>query len=161
MKTSLIASILVAVLAIGGISLLLYLAPSGPPSAQSSTQSHSVTTSVTSSITTSITTQGSPVNPGFGCARPAIVYQYGCDQLPAGYLIAPKTPVGPEPYCPSQMTQSACALLKQTFGNGVCDPNETVWTSPLDCSCPTATIGDPYTGRCGVPATVCQLVPIG
>src|SRR2546426_12157833 len=78
------------------------------------------------------------------CAKPSVVYQYACDQLPAGYIIAPKTSVDPEPYCPSHMTQSACALSEQTFSNGVCDPNETVWTSPIDCGCTGAPIVDAY-----------------
>ncbi len=93
----------------------------------------------------------------YDCPTPAISTQYACDQLPQGYKLAPKLPNAPPVYCLSGMTASACALLKQTYANGVCDPNETVWTAPLDCGCTGELTGDPFTGRCAAPATVCQV----
>ncbi len=107
--------------------------------------------------TTSQSLQNTPGNGGYDCSQPAINSQNFCDQLPAGFQIAPRLPNGPGAYCRAGMSDSACALLKQTFANGVCDPNETVWTDPLDCGCTGALVGDPFTGRCGAPATVCQL----
>ncbi len=104
-----------------------------------------------------VLSNSSPTVPAYDCAKPAANSQNFCDQLPTGYQIAPRLPNGPQAYCRSGMTASACALLKQTFANGICDPNETVWTDPLDCGCSGALIGDPFTGRCGAPATVCQL----
>jgi len=59
------------------------------------------------------------------------------------------------------MNASACSLLKQTQNNGVCDPNETATTSPLDCGCGGANVPDPYTGRCGSPASVCLANGLG
>lgn len=93
----------------------------------------------------------------YACDPPAIVTQYSCDQLPKGYQIATRLLNAPQASCSAKMTESACKLLKQTFGNGVCDPNETPWTDPLDCGCSGAVVSDPYTGRCGSPAVVCQL----
>jgi hypothetical protein len=93
----------------------------------------------------------------YDCNLPAQNSQNFCDKLPAGYQIPSHLPNAPQPYCPAGMTSSACQLLKQTWGNGACDPNETVWTDPLDCGCTGAVVGDPFTGRCGAPATVCQL----
>ena len=106
-------------------------------------------------------TNGEPLysaqNTAYTCEKPAANSQNFCDQLPAGYRIAPKLSNGPNAYCRAGMTDSACSLLKQTFSNGVCDPNETVATSPLDCGCTGSLTSDPFTGRCGAPATVCQL----
>ncbi len=114
-------------------------------------------TSTSSTQTTSQGGQSIPAATGYACSKPAINSQNFCDQLPAGYQIAPRLPAGPAAYCRAGMTDSACALLKQTFANGVCDPNETFLTDPLDCGCTGAVVGDPFTGRCGSPATVCQL----
>ncbi len=99
----------------------------------------------------------SPGDAGYYCAKPAVNSQNFCDQLPPGYQIAPRLPNAPSAPCRAGMTDSACQLLKQTYVNGVCDPNETVWTDPLDCGCTGAVVGDPFTGRCGAPATVCQV----
>ncbi len=140
----------VALVVIIGLGFALYVltapgAPLGTPTSVSPTQ------------ITSQQGQNAPAASGYTCATPAINSQNFCDKLPIGYQIAPKLPAGPTASCRAGMTASACALLKQTFANGVCDPNETVWTDPLDCGCTGAVVGDPYTGRCGAPATVCQL----
>src|SRR5947199_10788482 len=90
-----------------------------------------------------------PSNTQYDCATPAINTQNFCDTLPPGYQKAARLPNAPPAACPSGMSASACQVLKLTYGNGVCDPNETVWTSPLDCGCSGANIGDPFTGRCG------------
>ncbi len=153
MKSSKLVGVLLAVVITGGGALYVVTSQGWVP-----TNSGQVQTSTQSQPPSS---QGSPTNLEYDCAKPAIQSQYVCDQLPPGYKIAPRLPVAPQAQCSSQMTQSACALLKQTFGNGVCDPNETVWTSPLDCGCGGASVGDPYTGRCGTPATVCQIRGIG
>ena len=93
----------------------------------------------------------------YSCKAPAINTYKFCDQLPAGYQIAPRLPNAPQAFCPTGTSDSTCLILKQTQSNGVCDPNETVWSDPLDCGCTGALIADPFTGRCGSPATVCQL----
>jgi hypothetical protein len=91
----------------------------------------------------------------YDCPRPSANSQYLCDILPAGYQIAPRLVNAPTAYCLNNMTEAACTLLKQTQSNGVCDPNETWQTSPLDCGCTGALVPDPYTGRCAAPASVC------
>lgn len=99
----------------------------------------------------------SQVVAAYACSKPAVDSQNFCDQLPSGYHIAAKLVNGPAAYCRAGMTDSACDLLKKTYGNGVCDPNETGPTSPLDCGCTGALSSDPYTGRCALAASVCQL----
>jgi hypothetical protein len=96
--------------------------------------------------------------PPYDCALPAINSDLSCASLPAGYKIPPKLPGAPPVTCPTGMTAAACDLLQQTYGNGVCDPNETPFTAPLDCSCPGSLSPDPYTGRCTTPASVCQVI---
>lgn len=95
--------------------------------------------------------------PAYDCSLPAVNSQLSCATLPLGYKIPPRLPDAPPAVCPSGMTSAACALFKQTYGNGVCDPNETSIDAPLDCSCPGALTPDPYTGRCTDPASVCQV----
>src|SRR5712692_9894776 len=151
MKSSLVASVLVAVILVVGISAYALLAPPGVPTGPS------VSSTSSSKSVQSTVNQALPGNLDYVCQKPAIISQYTCDQLPAGYQIKPRALAGIQVTCASLMTQSACALLKQTYSNGVCDPNETVWTSPVDCSCSAALVADPYTGRCALPATVCQL----
>ena len=80
--------------------------------------------------------------------------------IPAGYKIEPR-PVGAIPWpCPSGMPTEACQAFKQTCGNGVCDPNESCSTCPIDCGVSGAQVCDPYTGRAGSSASVCQIQAI-
>ncbi len=147
MRPSLLIAAIIGVFAVGGIAFYGLTAPGATPTGgQATTQS---------TQSQGVTGQGSAANYLYGCAKPAISSQYVCDQIPAGYQIKQRLPNAPQAFCWPQMTQSACALFKQTFANGVCDPNETVFTDPLDCGCTGVVIGDPYTGRCGAPATVC------
>ena len=101
--------------------------------------------------------------PPYDCPRPAANSQLLCDILPAGYMstLAPRLPNAPPAYCLTNMSDTACALLKQTQSNGVCDPNETWKTDPLDCGCTGALVPDPYTGRCAAPASVCLAAGLG
>ena len=95
--------------------------------------------------------------PTYDCPKPAVNSELLCDILPAGYTIAPHLPNAPAPFCLTNMSAAACSMLKQTQSNGICDPNETPTTSPLDCGCTGALVPDPFQGRCAAPATVCQL----
>jgi hypothetical protein len=99
--------------------------------------------------------------PPFDCPKPSANSELFCDILPAGYTIAPRLPNAPQAYCLTGMSPTACSLLKQTQSNGVCDPNETWKTSPLDCGCTGALVPDPYTGRCAAPASVCLAQGLG
>ena len=96
----------------------------------------------------------------YACRTPAINTSRSCDVLPAGYVILPRLPVAPQLVRPAGMTDSAWVLLQKTFANGVCDPNETWITDPLDCAASGNQLNDPFTGRPGAPASVCQLIPI-
>ncbi len=99
--------------------------------------------------------------PPYDCPKPSENSQLLCDILPAGYQIAPRLPNAPAAYCFTNMSATACTLLKQTQSNGVCDPNETWKTDPLDCGCTGALVPDPYTGRCAAPASVCLANGLG
>jgi hypothetical protein len=106
---------------------------------------------------TQTSVEGSSTVSPYDCPMPAVNSELLCYLLPAGYTVQPRLPNSPDAYCLSNMSASACTVLKQTQGNGICDPNETPWTSPLDCACTGALVPDPFQGRCAAPATVCQL----
>jgi len=78
--------------------------------------------------------------------------------IPSGYVIAARSPNAPVFPCPAGMNTQQCELFQQTCGNSVCDPNETCQTCPIDCGASGAMVCDPYTGRPGAPASVCQVV---
>ncbi len=93
----------------------------------------------------------------YDCSVPANDSQLTCAALPSGYVILPRSAAAPQPSRPGGMTDAAWALLQKTYGNGVCDPNETWYTSPLDCSATGTMVNDPWTGRPNAPASVCAL----
>jgi hypothetical protein len=105
--------------------------------------------------------QGPSATPPYDCPKPAANSEALCDILPAGYQIATRLPNAPTAYCIANMSATACAVLKQTQSNGVCDPNETWKTDPLDCGCTGALVPDPFTGRCAAPASVCLANGLG
>ena len=105
--------------------------------------------------------QGPTSVPAYDCPKPSANSELLCDILPAGYQIAPRLVNAPPGYCFNGSSDAACALLKQTQSNGVCDPNETWKTDPLDCGCTGALVPDPYTGRCAAPASVCLANGLG
>ncbi len=142
MRIPLILAVLLAAVAVGGIAFYGLTAPGAVPAGSTQAQPTS--------------NQASPSNLDYACEKPAVNTQNFCDKLPAGYQIAPRLPNAPAPSCRAGMTTSACQLLQKTYANGVCDPNETASTDPLDCGCTGALVGDPYTGRCGLAASVCQ-----
>jgi hypothetical protein len=113
------------------------------------------TTASTTNVGTTGGIQGPSGPPLYDCPKPSANSELLCDIMPAGYQIAPRLPNVPAGYCLNGMSAAACTLLKQTQSNGVCDPNETWRTSPLDCGCTGALVPDPYTGRCAAPASVC------
>lgn len=141
---------IVVALVTGGIVLAMYASTSAatPLSAPS--------------LTTSSTTAGS-TNP----SNSLVGYQVGyipqgtwsdyLGYIPAGYKIAPRLPDAPTFPCPPGMSTTQCQVFQQTCGNGVCDPDETCQTCPIDCSVTGAVTCDPYTGRPGSPASVCQV----
>jgi hypothetical protein len=59
------------------------------------------------------------------------------------------------------MDPQQCKLFQASCGNGVCDPNESCATCPIDCGINGQLTCDPYTGRPGAPISVCQVAAIG
>jgi hypothetical protein len=77
--------------------------------------------------------------------------------IPQGYQVAAREPNAPVFPCPTGMSAAQCQQFQQTCGNGVCDPNETCSSCPIDCGVTGSLVCDPYTGRGGAPASVCQV----
>jgi len=77
--------------------------------------------------------------------------------VPSGYVLAPHYPNANVYPCPSGMNPQQCAQFKASCGNGVCDPNESCSTCPIDCGVAGQLTCDPYTGRPGAPISICQM----
>ena len=77
--------------------------------------------------------------------------------LPAGYTVASLLPNSPGYTCPSNFNSTQCAQFKASCGNGVCDPNETCSTCPIDCGTAQGLSCDPYTGRASSLGGICEL----
>jgi hypothetical protein len=121
--------------------------------------------STTGSVVTS--TSGTVTGPGQGtctlnaqgqCETPEGAWADYLGYIPAGYVLAPHYFNAPTIPCPSGMGTAACTQFKAPCGNGVCDPNESCATCPIDCGIPGQLTCDPYTGRAGAPISICQMV---
>jgi len=77
--------------------------------------------------------------------------------LPKGYQLTPLVANSPTYPCPSNFNSTQCATFKASCGNGVCDPNETCSSCPIDCGVPSSLSCDPYTGRASGVGGVCEL----
>jgi len=77
--------------------------------------------------------------------------------IPKGYTVVPLLPNSPTYPCPSNFNSTQCAQFKTSCGNGVCDPNETCSSCPIDCGVPQGLSCDPYTGRASGVGGVCEL----
>lgn len=121
-----------------------------------------------SSSSINSTTNGSSSTNGQNSSAPIAGYQDNSGQpqgawadylgfIPAGYSLTPHL-VNANVYpCPSGMNAAQCTQFKATCGNGVCDPNESCATCPIDCGIAGSLTCDPYTGRAGSPVSVCQV----
>ena len=164
-KVTAVAALAVLILA-GAVGVYYYtLAPAGGPTISSTAESSASATSSTQ--TGNSTSQAGPA--GGNCVRDA---QGDCTQpqgawadylgyIPAGYTLAPHYPNAPTYPCPSGMNANQCTLFRASCGNGVCDPNESCATCPIDCGINGQLTCDPYTGRPGAPISVCQVAAIG
>jgi len=161
MKRSALAKVTaVAVLAVlilaGAVGIYFYtLAPVNNTST-SVVSSSASTTSQTNSAnsTTNIGPAGGYQN---SAGQPEGAWAYYLGYIPSGYVAAPHYANAATYPCPSGMDSTQCALFKQTCGNGVCDPNESCATCPIDCGISGELTCDPYTGRAGAPISICQL----
>ncbi len=77
--------------------------------------------------------------------------------VPTGYSLSPHYPNAATYPCPSGMDPAQCTQFKASCGNGVCDPNESCATCPIDCGVSGQLTCDPYTGRAGAPISICQV----
>lgn len=77
--------------------------------------------------------------------------------IPAGYTVASLLPNAATYPCPPGSTAAQCAQFKASCGNGVCDPNETCGTCPIDCGTPQGLSCDPYTGRASGLGGICEI----
>lgn len=163
-KVTAIAALAVLILA-GAVGIYYYtLAPVSTPS--TSVSSNTTSTSQTAANST----QTSQLGPAGGncapnaqgqCQTPQGAWADYLGYIPSGYTPVPHFVNAPQYTCPSGMNPQQCALFKSTCGNGVCDPNESCATCPIDCGISGQLTCDPYTGRPGAPISVCQVGQIG
>ncbi len=99
------------------------------------------------SLTSAQITQNNQVDPG----------QKYLGYIPAGYVVAPLLPNAATYPCPSNFNSTQCTQFKASCGNGVCDPNESCSTCPIDCGTPQGLSCDPYTGRASGLGGICEL----
>ncbi len=143
-KTVITAIVVVAIVA-GGAAVYYYTLP----------QALSIGGTSTSSATTA---NASVLGYQDKSGQPMGTWAAYLGYIPAGYVTAPHSFNAPNFPCPPGMSPSQCSSFEQTCGNGVCDPNETCQTCPIDCAPSGNLVCDPYTGRPGMPASVCQAI---
>ncbi|MDA4117560.1 MAG: hypothetical protein OK455_04370 [Thaumarchaeota archaeon] len=141
-----------AVLIVGG-ALGIYFYTSAP--------SHGLTATNSSTTSTSAGSTSQATGPSSGSldanGQPQGAWADYLGYIPAGYTLAPHYPGAAVYPCPGGMDPTQCAQFKASCGNGVCDPNESCATCPIDCSVPGQLTCDPYTGRAGAPISICQM----
>jgi hypothetical protein len=167
-KVTAVAALAVLILA-GAVGIYYYtLAPVGSSSGSSTVSSSASSSALTSSSQTG--NNSSQVGPAGGtcvrnaqgqCTQPEGAWADYLGYIPSGYTLAPHYANAPTYPCPSGMNAQQCALFKSSCGNGVCDPNESCATCPIDCGINGQLTCDPYTGRPGAPISVCQVAAIG
>lgn len=162
-KVTAIGVLAVLILA-GAVGIYFYTMPSttspgsttsigsSTATSNSETSTGSETTSSQSAVTTAPGGGGYQTN---GIPEGAWADYLG--YIPSGYSLAPHLPNAATYPCPNGMDASQCATFKQSCGNGVCDPNESCATCPIDCGVSGQLTCDPYTGRPGAPISICQL----
>ena len=147
------ALIVLAVLTLAGaVGLCVYTASSSVGSSTVSTTSQAGTNST-------------PPGPAGACLRnaqglctlPQSAWADYLGFIPAGYPLAPHYPNAPVYPCSSGLNTQQRTRFKASCVNGVCDPNESCATCPVDCGISGQLSCDPYTGRPGAPISVCQV----
>jgi hypothetical protein len=144
----------------GAIGIYFYTSPGASKTSSASSSLASVTGSQTQTNASQLgPTGGTCVRNGQGqCTQAEGVWAQYLGYIPTGYTLAPLYANVPDFSCPSGMSTTQCALFKQSCGNGVCDPNESCASCPIDCGTTGSLLCDPYTGRPGIPSSVCQAI---
>ena len=163
-KGSAIAVLALLVIA-GAVGIYYYTAAPSPSSTTSSNVGSSTVSSASQAGTNSSASGpsgGSCVRNAQGqCTQPQGAWADYLGYIPAGYTLSPHYLIAPTYPCPSGMNAQQCTLFKASCGNGVCDPNESCASCPIDCGINGQLTCDPYTGRPGAPISVCQVAGIG
>jgi hypothetical protein len=157
-----VVTILAVLIAAGGVALYTFTMPAstgdnnGATTASTSAGNESSqplsvsSTETTSSDSTTLNCQNAQGQPTGICA------DY-LGYIPAGYSLTPHLPGAATYPCPAGMGAAQCKVFQASCGNGVCDPNESCSSCPIDCGVSGQLTCDPYTGRPGAPISICQL----
>jgi hypothetical protein len=158
-----VVAVIAVLIAGGAVGLFLYTS-SSTTSTTIGTSADTSSTNVGSSTGTTATSSAgnttTDVGPSAGYQVDGQPYGAWADYLgyiPNGYVTAPHLSNAPTYPCPSGMDSTQCKQFQQSCGNGVCDPNESCATCPIDCGVSGELTCDPYTGRAGAPVSVCQI----
>jgi len=161
-KQVVVVAVLTIVLLAGALGLYIYTTPS----TISPSQSNNLLSATSSSTASASTNSTQPLLPGGGtcitnaqgqCQTPQGAWAQYLGYVPSGYVLTPHYANAAKYPCPSGMNPTQCSLFQASCGNGVCDPNESCATCPIDCGINGQLTCDPYTGRAGAQISVCQL----
>lgn len=106
-----------------------------------------------------------PLATPLGSSFPSSTAHY-LGYIPKGYSTSPLLSSGVAPLvssiqkfpCPSNFNSTQCTQFRASCGNGVCDPDETCSSCPIDCPVPQGLVCNADTGRAGSPVEVCDVV---
>jgi hypothetical protein len=134
--------------ALGGLAMYLYTSPS-----------ETGNTSSSAGLDSSSTSQSAAPPAGYqdSTGQPQGMWSDYLGFIPRGYVLAPKINQGATYPCPDGMDADQCQQFQASCGNGICDPNESCFSCPVDCVPPGQLTCDPFTLRVGSPTGVCQL----
>ncbi len=153
-----VSALAVMALLIAGGAVGIYFYTAAPSNISTTSSTHA---STTNSSTSSGGNSSTVVAPASGyqdsSGQPQGSWADYLGYIPAGYSLAPHYNNSAVYPCPSGMDPAQCTQFQKSCGNGVCDPNESCATCPIDCGVPGELTCDPYTGRAGAPVSVCQI----
>jgi hypothetical protein len=151
--------VMAVLIAAGAVGIYFYTAAPTTTFTSSSTSRTTTSSSVGGSSTSSAVAPFSGYQDNTGQPQGAWADYLG--YIPAGYTLAPHFPNAAIYPCPPGMNPSQCKQFQTSCGNGVCDPNESCASCPIDCGVSGQGVCDPYTGRPGAPISICQMPAIG